>query len=279
MKLVEGVHILCSTNISPVDMQKAHDLFHAFVEEFEQIYGKKNMVFNVHLLLHTVECVNRNGPLFAYSNYSSEDYLGHLISFIKGTTDVPMQIADRYMLEKNLIKCLQSSPRALAFNERIQPSHFAVTTKINKFILIGKGKSVDKTSFQFVYELLHLSETENVIEYRAVFVNSNTYFESKTTKTEKKRTYDSFVCNMNKQLFAEIQNILLVQNKVYFVVSNDYVAVTTRNSPLSVIVQLEKKLQNDLKLVNSDIFNEKYVFLRTESISICSKFPNLYERH
>lgn len=57
MKLVDAVHILCSTSISEVDLKEAEKLLLNFTREHEVLFDKSGMVFNVHLLNHLCECV------------------------------------------------------------------------------------------------------------------------------------------------------------------------------------------------------------------------------
>lgn len=99
-QLIDATHILCSSKISREKLQLAQNLLCSFVQDFEILYGESNMYFNIHLLLHLTDCVRFIGPLFAYSNYSFEDNIGHLVKLHKGTTDVASQISEKYILEK-----------------------------------------------------------------------------------------------------------------------------------------------------------------------------------
>lgn len=74
--------------ISNEQLQEAKQLLNSIVDEFEILYGESNMVFNVHLLRHLADCEEAIDPLSCYSTYVFEDFIGHLISLHKGTTDV-----------------------------------------------------------------------------------------------------------------------------------------------------------------------------------------------
>lgn len=153
------MHILNSTRISEKRRKKANGLLKSFVDEFEELYGENNMVYNIHQLKHLGECVSRNGPLFAYSAYALEDYIGHLVSFVKGTTDVATQISSRYLLEKNLQVHLQKSDVALTYYNRIESKlSFPVARYLNEFLVIGKAKEIsDLTEHElFILEIIQV---------------------------------------------------------------------------------------------------------------------------
>lgn len=119
---VDAIHILSSTSISREDLVRARELLDTFVRDFEEEYGAGNVVFNIHLLSHLADCVEKNGPLFCYSNYSFEDNMGHLLSFVSGTNDVILQIASKYVMERNLLHNLINSPIPKKFYDAIQAS-------------------------------------------------------------------------------------------------------------------------------------------------------------
>lgn len=168
-KLVDSMHILNSTqvHISESKRKKANKLLLSFVEDFEDLYGEDNMVYNVHQLKHVGECVVRNAPLFTYSNYPMEDYIGHLVSFVKGTTDVSSQICSRYLLEKNLHFILQKSQLALEFYRSIESRlSFSISRKVNESLVIGKPKRYNLNGHElaFVQNVLQIDDTNEFYE-------------------------------------------------------------------------------------------------------------------
>ena len=66
-----------------------------FVSDCQEFYGKYFMTFNVHAVLHLVESVRKNGPLFACSAFVYESYMSRFKNFISGTTAVMQQIAKK----------------------------------------------------------------------------------------------------------------------------------------------------------------------------------------
>lgn len=279
--MIEAIHILTRTPISAIELNKAHLLLLSIVEEFEQIYGLENMVYNVHLLIHTATCVEKNGPLFCYSNYATEDYLGHLINMVHGNTDVLMQVSDRYLLQKNLDFHLNNSTRAEKYHEQIKHRQFKVITKLGDNLFLGKAQVVNQTFCNWIRNSLNLNNIEQICSYRAVFVNSKMYFESATVKTAQKRTCDSFVCVPSDDIFGEIQCILKINNELYFVVQKKYQAKLQAQDLNSFMIELEESPDNDRFLMhpNTVKMQSKYAFMKTDNMIVCSEFPNLYERN
>lgn len=143
VKLIEAVHVLNRDKISVNDLEKCNMLLNSLVEEFEQIYGQTNMVYNVHLLLHTAKCVEKNGPLFCYSNYATEDNLGHLLSLVHGKTDVLSQITDRYLLERELHRRVNNSLKVREYHKQIKHRPLKKISKLGDSLLVGKPEIIN----------------------------------------------------------------------------------------------------------------------------------------
>lgn len=276
MKLVVAMHILCRTKILPVDLNRARYLLQTFVQEFETYYGEENMVLNIHLLLHNVSCVERCGSMFEYSNYCTEDFIGHLISLVRGNTDVLNQICDRYLLEKNLGKQINESSRARSFYNITAYSHFSNTMQLGNFLLIGKRKSFVKNEENaWIFDHCNCPKIDT---YRAVFAKSNLYFESASSK--KKRTYDSFICIPNHQIYAEINAILVANDDVYMLINNKFKVKNSRFNENPVLIELEETQKRDIKLIRASIVGSKFAFIYVSSTMMtCAAFPNTVERN
>lgn len=279
LKLSEAMHILCSCEISAEKLDRADELLKSYVIEFEEIFGKENMVFNVHLLLHTTECVRTNGPLFAYSNYSTEDNLGHLVSFVKGKTDALSQIVNRYWLEKNLFSHIQKSIDAKNYYEFIQYQHFKNITKTKKFLLVGKSRCAiyDTDAMKQLQDLNFELNNETQI-YRAVFLNFKIYFES-IKCSEPKLTNDSFVCIPEENIFGEILYVVLKNEEVFFLINNKYEIKENGCRISKCLIELRERTGNHYAIVNSTSVKSKFALCETSSSIVCSEFPNLFERN
>lgn len=218
-KLIDAIHILCGETISENEWKEADVLLQSFVEDFEVLYGELSMVYNVHQLKHLAECVRRNGPLSVYSNYPMEDYIGHLVSFVKGTTDVTAQIGSRYILEKNLHSHLEKSELARKFYDKIESKlSFTIVTKVNESLVIGKPRITSNLSPQeksLIQNTLQTSENMQINEYRSTLLNSSIFYEI-TENASKKRTNDSFIYDLETRSFVVIIAIITVNEQLYF---------------------------------------------------------------
>lgn len=281
-KLIEAAHILNSTHITRDQLNKAHDLLELYVKEFEENYGPTNMVFNVHLLLHKTKSVIKNGPLQTYSNYAFEDYIGYLAKFVLGPTDVLNQITDRYLLKKSLDTHLQDSEAAKEFNDKIEYKHFSKTTKHGGFILVGKPrKLLDLTESAWIINELNTLEfemdaTENIFLYRAVFVEEKIYYETFEEST-KVKTNDAFVCDTQLGICGDIKHIILAKQNIFFVINNKYALDESIGIPPYIYKLVDK--QDEFRIITPVSLKYKYAFVKIDCITMCAKFPNLYERN
>lgn len=278
MKLVEAIHILCSTQITEDQLIKADDLLRAYVEEFESNYGEQNMLFNVHLLLHTVQCVRKNGPLWTCSNYAFEDYIGVLARSVLGPTDIVSQITGRYLMKKSLDFHLQTSSEPVKiYHDTIQHKHFSKTWKYANFLFVGNPNTVtDPIVYDLIQNEMEMNIAEEISAYRAVFVDDKVFYET-AEESEKYKTHDAFVCNPDLEIYAEIKFIIKAMRDVFFVINNKYKLDESMGIKPYIYRLIEK--EDDLRLIRPSVLDFKYAFVKTDKIITCAKFPNLYERN
>lgn len=280
-KLVDAIHILCGTCISESSRKKANKLLKTFTNEFEELYGPENMVYNVHQLNHLSECVKRNGPLYAYSNYPMEDYIGHLVNFVKGTTDVTTQICSRYILEKNLYIHLQKSHLAEKYYEKIESRlSFPIARKIGRSLLIGKPKQLCNLNVQelnLIRNSLSIDESIPIQEYRAAFLNNRDYYETASNNYLRKRTNDSLVFNSESNCFAEIEAIVVIDEQVYFLIDEKFRKIIDPNC--KHVHFLVKNTSPKQKIIKPELIVDKFALIKFDSTIAAAKFPNLYERN
>lgn len=273
------MHILNSTGINECDRKKANRLLNSFVDEFEDLYGEINVVYNVHQLKHVAECVQRNGPLFAYSNYPMEDFIGHLVSFVKAPTDVTTQTSSRYILEKSLHVHLHKSEKAQNFYDKIESRlSFPIAQKVNGSLVIGKPKSISHLNTQemeFVRNTLKIDESKQINEYNASFLFDQMFYEI-STNSFRKRTDDSILFNTESNCFAEIRAILVVDGQLYFLIDAKFAKITDTDCKY---VQFLRESTSKLMLIKPESVPLKYAFVKFGNTIAASKFPNLCERN
>ena len=81
--------------LSESNINEAALLVNRFVYEFPGLYGRENMSYNVHQLLHLLSCVHLWGPLLSYSCHQFKNFNG-IFFFLNGTQDVSTQVIDRF---------------------------------------------------------------------------------------------------------------------------------------------------------------------------------------
>lgn len=281
-KLVDGTHILCGTNISFNKLEDSKVLLNSFVENFEKLYGEKNMVHNVHLLIHLPDCVRLNGPLYTYSNYCFEDHIGHLVSLKRGTTDVATQICQKYVLEKNLFHYAHGSPTINKFIKEIDSKQqFSICRKISGSQVIGKPiNNSDLTDLEraLIQRILKTKNDTQITEYNSVLLNCKSFYEALRC-TANKRTNDSFIFNMQSNRFASIKSIFVINEELFFLIDEKFEIIHDEKyycEHIHFLKELDIYKQNIIK-VNS--IGPKYALVKFDEIITCSKFPNTYERN
>lgn len=277
-KLVDAMHILSSTSITLIQLKRAKQLLQSYVTEFEQLYGEENMVFNVHQITHAADCVDNNGPLYLYSTYSMEDHIGHLVSLVKGTTDVCHQVCEKYLLEKHMLLHLEKSHIAKKFYDDIQSQlKFPIAKKIGSDTVIGKPKQIlNEYDLILIKQVLRLSDDEQIDEHDSILWNDEIYYES-ANKIKNKRTCDAFIVNLENNKYAEIKSVFVVGNQTYFFIDEKYKVVP--NPAIENIIFLDLLESFDSKVIASTSVGPKHAFAHFDNVYWCTKCPNLYERN
>ena len=73
----------------------AEELFKFFVSEWERIYEKHQLVYNVHSLIHIADDCIKHGTLLSFSAFAFESFLGEVTSLLRGTRKPLAQLIRR----------------------------------------------------------------------------------------------------------------------------------------------------------------------------------------
>lgn len=280
-QLVDAVHILCGDRIPVNDIDRAENLMISFADNFEHLYGEINTVFNIHVVRHLGNGVRFVGPLWAYSNYPFEDQIGSLVSLHKGTTDVATQISEKYLLGQNLIQSIEHSKLAKQFYEEIHSKHkFPVSHKVDGSLMIGKVKRISlltEDERSLVVKSLNVANDAQIDEYDSVLHNSKVFYE--TVNCKSKRTCDSFVLNTDNGKFCEIKSIVVVHEKLYFLVNEKYDKIIDPDNKSQFTKYLSFIARTNQNVIESKFIGPKYALIKFNNTITCSKFPNMYERN
>ncbi|XP_055586117.1 uncharacterized protein LOC129738837 [Uranotaenia lowii] len=214
-----------------------------FVEQFEQLYGSREMTYNVHLLTHLVQSARDYGPLWAFSLFPFENINGVLKKFVKGPNEPLIQITNR---------CIMAHLQNTSFAQFSNPSVRDFCSK----------KVTNKSSRNelMVYDLQGLSNKYNSLQQFYVIdklYNSKFFFKSvETRKTKTNRNghnncYFSIVEN-DAEVFGEIQNILSDGSQFYFVFKK--IIIQSTNEAL-----FKYQVQDEISLIRVNDTLSKYL--------------------
>ncbi|XP_049527324.1 LOW QUALITY PROTEIN: uncharacterized protein LOC125947055 [Dermacentor silvarum] len=73
----------------------AKDLLRYFVQELSELYGKKQLVYNVHSLIHLADQCLDHGPLDEFSAFHFESYLGRIKKLLRSSNKPLSQLSRR----------------------------------------------------------------------------------------------------------------------------------------------------------------------------------------
>lgn len=94
--------LLSKSSIKSCEIERANACLSKFVEDFERLYGKSNMTYNVHQLSHLAQTVIDWGAPSGFSMYIFEGFNQMLLKLFHGTQAVPAQIANSFLLYQAL---------------------------------------------------------------------------------------------------------------------------------------------------------------------------------
>lgn len=280
-QLVDAIHILCGNRISMNELEEAEQLLFSFAENFEHLYGESNTVFNIHIVRHLADCVKFIGPLFVYSNYYFEDFIGHLVSLHKGTTDVATQICEKYLSEKNLFHFLEQSTIGKEFYDDMDSKRkFSVSRRIAGSLVIRNAMNPSQLTEHerlLIISSLNVANDIQIDEYGSVLLDCKVFYE--ITSCTNKRTNDSFVFDIESKKFAEIKSILVIHEKLYFLVNERFEKINDHTKKCQFINYLKEADPLNQKVLESKYIGPKYALIKYDDVITCSKFPNMYERN
>lgn len=177
LKLVLGISYLSARNLSQEMINKANQLLHLFVRDFQELYGIRHCSINIHMLLHVSGCVKELGPLWAYSCFPYENINGQILRDIHGKSSVASQITRMHWetlklpcrthaLPDGPVKdyCLKRHGQ-LKITERIAQSCYVIGKYMVREadnLLIGQGLRTSNVNFRNVKPYYRLLKEECV---------------------------------------------------------------------------------------------------------------------
>ena len=104
--LSHSIHKLLQCNISNECMKSVEKMILKFCQQFQEIYGKRYMLANIHQLLHLCDNVKHLGPLWTHSCFPFEDKNKFILQLIHGSQKIECQL-------NSAINVIQSIPNVV----------------------------------------------------------------------------------------------------------------------------------------------------------------------
>lgn len=216
--LVEAIFILTQESINPAsDIPKCQHLLAKFVFLFPTLYEERYMVSNVHDLLHLCDDVINNGPLFTHSCFEFEDFNGELVSLIRGTQHVELQILNAISLHQKLPKLahevLGTDCEALGMYEEMRSGKAIQKAKHvidNNNFIVGciQDHSTDRIQPSIIKEAICSTIPRNVKSvklFQRVMHNGSIIHSHQYSRPTKQNTYTILFTEDGEEQFGQIE--------------------------------------------------------------------------
>lgn len=189
------------------DLEEAERLIEIFVAKFEDLYGEREMSYNIHQMLHLGLSTRRWGPLSQISAFQFEDFIGCTAKMIHGSNYVDKEIINKITISQG-IQILQHKVELMKC-----PSQHILINKA-----LGKHRSIT-----FCEEEIYLLNTigalpENVKVYsRARILNE--IFTSKLYKVINTLSY-TVRCKTteNSIFYGSIRFFIIYDKQLFFII-------------------------------------------------------------
>ena len=93
---VQACNLICKKKISLAECTQAQNFIIEFCKEFEILYGKENLVINMHLACHLMDCLLDYGPVHGFWCFGFERFNGILGSFPNNHQNVSITIMKKF---------------------------------------------------------------------------------------------------------------------------------------------------------------------------------------
>lgn len=212
VKLVAAIAIYLKTSISQIDLVDARQYIHSFVIDFEKLYGKNNMVYNMHTISHLPDCVDNLGPIWSFSNFPFENNNGKLVTYVLSPTAVINQISSKYGLRRTIIYS-KFENKVLHFQNSISKTNHLVTS-ITGPKLLG-------------IPIFCKFNNSEYLSYKRVSINNVIFSTSVYCKNKK---CDDSVVRLKSNAYGKIIKILVKNNTIFFVLN----IITVKNNHITI---------------------------------------------
>ncbi|XP_051173434.1 uncharacterized protein LOC127289509 [Leptopilina boulardi] len=268
--LVNTVFTLLKTEITPQELLKCELDMVQFVGDFEGLYGKNSITFNVHILLHLVESVRRSGPLWVTSAFCFESHLHVLKQYVLGPKKPEQQMATKAL--------------------EILDYKFQTSTEIFH-------SEVARQYCEQIFSVAPLSQFATRTPYGVTFFGRNSRMEIENpVNGEQLEGYSFNKCIYRGVVYKSINNTLSTKRNdtVFILRSGDVIQIhdiiqTAETCYLSVVkfrvipdklvghlYKIEQK-ENETRLISITEVSEKLIYIHCEKSSYVCRLPQNIE--
>lgn len=93
---IQACHMICKKRVSLSECKQGQAFIVEFCKSFENLYGKENLVINMHLACHLHECMMDYGPLHAFWCFGFERFNGILGSYPNNHQNISVTIMKKF---------------------------------------------------------------------------------------------------------------------------------------------------------------------------------------
>lgn len=207
-KLCQAMYILNSFSITKENFKTAEDLIHKFVQDYETLYGVKNMVFYVHLLIHCVQSVRNWGPLWVYSIPSFELITKQIFNRPVSLHNRAEMIVTRYFMNRfisiapKIVPVADETKAEIYRLLKVEIEHVESTPKRPNFLGIGKAAAriPDIEEVNAVTEAgIIINKDRHILVYKKATINGAEY----GVQDVKKKIYNIVFCEESRFYVVE----------------------------------------------------------------------------
>ncbi|KAJ1523194.1 hypothetical protein ONE63_001081 [Megalurothrips usitatus] len=174
--LSKAVFLLCRDIISEADLLEAERCLEEYVHQFQKLYGPENMMFNIYILTHMVQCVRSWGGLYAHGTMPFESWNHRISKTVTSPEGAIDQTAMRYLMHSLVNKIPQDNDISDEVKEiiakKIQKSKFNDVRVVSGAYFFGKEtvRNVTQREMQILTKLGF--ESVRLTEYYQVKINN-----------------------------------------------------------------------------------------------------------
>lgn len=202
MRLVAAISIYLQNNISETDLTNGREYIKMFLIEFEQLYGKQNMLYNFHTISHLPDCVANLGPIWSFSNFPFENNNGKLVSYVLSPTAVLNQICSKYGIRRYIIYSNFDNQVLQFQNTMSKTNHLVTSLTAPKLLGVPSICSFNNSS---------------CLSYNRVSIKNVMFATADYCKN--KKCDDSVVKLSKSNVYGRILKILTNNDNIYFLLN------------------------------------------------------------